>query len=92
VILARVVGNIVATQKDPSHEGAKLLRVQPQTPEGKPAGDPLVVVDAFDAGLGDLVVVTVDGWSAGWTLQRKGAAVDAAVIGVVDRVDEKKKP
>ena len=92
MILARVVGHIVATRKDPSHEGAKILRVQPEEPDGKPAGDPFVAVDTFDAGIGDLVVVTVDGWSAGWTLRRQGAAIDAAVIGVVDRIDEKKKP
>ena len=92
MILARVVGHVVATQKNPSHEGGKLLRVQPQDPQGRPAGDPLVVVDTFDAGTGDLVVVTQDGWSAAWALQRPGAAVDAAVIGVVDRVDQTPPP
>lgn len=87
MILARVVGHVVATQKDPSHAGGKILRVQPQDVAGGAAGDPMVVVDTFDAGIGDLVIVTQDGWSAGWALGRPGAAVDAAVIGVVDRVD-----
>lgn len=87
MILARVIGHIVATQKDSSHAGGKILRVQPQDPQGGVTGDCLVAVDTFDAGIGDLVVVTQDGWSAGWALQRPGAAVDAAVIGIVDRVD-----
>jgi len=86
MIIARVVGHVVATQKDPSHDAVKLLRVQPLSPEGEPSGEPLVVVDTLDAGAGDRVLVTLDGWSAGKVLGRSGATVDAAVIGVVDEI------
>jgi ethanolamine utilization protein EutN len=86
VIIGRVVGHVVATKKDQSHDSVKLLRVQPLTPEGEPNGDPLVVVDTLDAGEGDRVLVTLDGWSAGKVLGRSGATVDAAVVGVVDEI------
>jgi microcompartment protein CcmK/EutM len=87
VILARVVGQVVATQKDRSHLGRKILRVQPLDLLGRDQGESLLVLDALDAGPGDQVVVTQDGWSAAWAIYRPGAAVDAAIIGIVDYVD-----
>lgn len=87
MILARVVGEVVATQKDSSHVGGKILRVQPFDLEGKDTGESLLALDALDAGIGDRVVVTTDGWSAGWAIRKPGAAVDAAVIGIVDHVE-----
>ncbi|PYV14526.1 MAG: ethanolamine utilization protein EutN [Acidobacteria bacterium] len=87
MILARVVGRVVATQKDRSHTGAKILQLQPIDPEGRDAGEPFLAFDGVDAGPGDRVLVTLDGWSASWTIRRPGAAVDAAVIGVVDTVE-----
>ena len=87
MILARVVGHVVATQKNASHHGNKILRVQPLDLAGRDSGDSLLALDAVDAGIGDRVVVTQDGWSAGWALRKPGAAVDAAVIGVVDYVE-----
>lgn len=87
MILARVVGQVVATQKDPSHEGGKILRVQPLDVWGGDAGDALLALDAVDAGIGDRVLVALDGWSACWALRRPMSPIDAAVIGVVDSVD-----
>jgi len=88
VILGRVVGHVVATRKESSHEGGKILRIQPIDPDGGGRGTPFLAFDAFvDAGVGDRVVVTLDGWSAGWCVRRPGAALDAAVIGVVDRIE-----
>jgi ethanolamine utilization protein EutN len=87
MILARVVGHVVATQKNPSHEGQKILRVQPIDLQGKDSGDSLLALDGVDAGLGDRVVVTQEGWSACWTVQRPGSPIDAAVIGVVDTIE-----
>jgi microcompartment protein CcmK/EutM len=86
MIIARVVGHVVATKKDPSHDSVKLLRVQPLSPEGQPTGEPLVVVDTLDAGDGDRVLVTLDGWSASKVMGRTGSTVDAAVIGVIDEI------
>ncbi len=87
MILARVIGQVVATQKDNSHVGRKILRVQPLDLDGRELGESLLALDALDAGIGDRVVVTLDGWSAGWAIHRPGAAIDAAVIGIVDRID-----
>jgi ethanolamine utilization protein EutN len=87
MLIGRVVGHVVATQKDASHVGSKILRVQPLDLEGRDSGDVLLALDAVDAGIGDRVVVTQDGWSASWAIRRPGAAVDAAIIGVVDSID-----
>ena len=53
MLIARVVGELVATQKHPSHEGRKLLLVQPLNPNGSDRGDPVVALDSVDAGVGD---------------------------------------
>ena len=86
MILARVVSHVVATQKDASHLGRKTLRVQPLDISDKNAGEAILALDSLDAGVGDKVVVTQDGWSAGKAIHRAGATVDAAVIGIVDTV------
>jgi ethanolamine utilization protein EutN len=86
MILARVVGHVVATQKDASHAGRKILRVQPLDLHGGDAGESILALDSLDAGYGDRVVVTQDGWSASKAIHRPGSTVDAAVIGIVDTV------
>ena len=50
MIIARVIGNVVATQKQASHEGKKILLIQPLDLENQPVGDPIVALDAADAG------------------------------------------
>ena len=62
-------------------------RVQPLDLLGQEQGESLLALDALDAGPGDQVLVTQDGWSAAWAIRRPGAAVDAAIIGIVDHVD-----
>jgi microcompartment protein CcmK/EutM len=85
--LARVVGNVVATQKHPKFEGAKLLLVQPIGLDDKPQGTALLAVDSVGAGVHEKVLVVIEGRAAGEALGRKLAPVDAAIIGIVDRVD-----
>ena len=87
MILAKVIGQIVATQKDPSHEGQKILLVQPLTIHQEPIGDPLVALDAVYAGVGDRVLAVQEGFSAMTSVGHTAAPIDAAVIGVVDRVE-----
>jgi microcompartment protein CcmK/EutM len=87
VILARVIGTVVATQKHRKFEGAKLLLVQPIAVEGTPRGNPLLAVDSVGAGVHEQVLVVIEGRAAGDALGRKAAPVDAAVIGIVDSVD-----
>ena len=87
MLLARVVGNVVATQKNGQLEGSKLLLVQPTDPDGAPRGAAVLAIDGVDAGVGDRVLLIQDGRSAQLVLGRGVAAVDAAVIGVVDAVE-----
>ena len=85
--LARVIGTVVATQKHAKFEGAKLLLVQPVTLDDQPKGAALLAVDSVGAGIYEKVLVVIEGRAAGDALGRKGAPVDAAVIGIVDTVD-----
>ena len=87
MILARVVGTVVATQKRPQFEGAKLLLVQPETPQGEATGATLLAIDSVGAGLGERVLVVIEGKAAGQALGRKTAPVDAAIIGIVDEIE-----
>ena len=85
--LARVVGTVVATQKNRKLEGAKLLLVQPLALDDQPRGTALLAIDSVGAGVGEKVLVVIVGKAAGQALGRKAAAVDAAIIGIVDAVD-----
>ena len=85
--ICRVVGTVVSTQKNRKLEGAKLLLVQPLTLDGQPRGVALIAIDSVGAGVGERVLVVIEGKAAGDALGRKAAAVDAAVIGIIDTVD-----
>jgi len=88
MILARVIGNVVSTQKDPRYEGGRIMVVRPVNPDGSDAGDELLALDAVDSGVGDIVVVVREGWSASTTSTGSpGAAIDSAIVGVVDSVE-----
>ena len=87
MIIARVVGNVVATQKQESHEGKKILLVQPLDLDGRPAGDVFVALDAVDAGIGDRVLAVQEGFSAMTSVGQVESPIDAAVIGVIDLVE-----
>ncbi len=87
--ICRVVGTVVSTQKNRKLEGAKLLLVQPLTLAGEARGVTLIAIDSVGAGVGERVLVVIEGKAAGDALGRKAAAVDAAVIGIVDTIDYK---
>lgn len=84
--IGQVVGTLVATQKHTKLHAAKLLFVQPTSPDGTPRGTPVLAVDAVGAGIGERVLVVIEGRAAGDALRRKAAPVDAAIIGIIDRV------
>ena len=86
MILARVIGDLVATQKHPSHEGSKILVVQPLNLDGTDRGDAVLALDAVDAGVGERVLVVQEGWSAMTSVDRPQSPIDMAVVGVVDAV------
>jgi ethanolamine utilization protein EutN len=84
--IGKVIGTLVATQKHHKMDGAKLLLVQPQTLEGKPKGVAVLAIDSVGAGVGEKVLIVLEGKAAGDALRRKAAPVDAAIIGIVDTV------
>jgi ethanolamine utilization protein EutN len=86
-MLARVVGEVVSTMKRPQFEGAKLLILQPETPEGTATGTAIIAIDSVGAGRGELVIAVLEGRAAGEALGRKLAPVDAAIVGIVDQLD-----
>ena len=86
--LARVVANVVSTEKHPHYQGQKILVVQPVDPSGKPKGRSLLAVDGVQAGVGDLVIVVDEGGSARAVIGDESAVtVRTAICGIVDRVD-----
>jgi microcompartment protein CcmK/EutM len=87
VILARVVGQVVSTVKRPQFEGAKLLIVQPEKPDGTAQGATLLAIDSVGAGVSERVIVVLEGRAAGEALGKKRSPVDAAIVGIVDAVD-----
>ncbi|HWF85639.1 MAG TPA: EutN/CcmL family microcompartment protein [Vicinamibacterales bacterium] len=86
MLLAKIVGTIVATRKDPRLVSSKLLIARPMDPRGTPEGHYLVAVDTVDAGVGETVLI-VSGSSARMASGLKDCPVDAAVVGIIDTVD-----
>jgi ethanolamine utilization protein EutN len=84
--IAKVVGTVVSTQKHRKFEGAKLLLVQPLNVDDTPRGNALLAVDGVGAGVDEKVLVVLEGRAAGEALGKKGAPVDAAIIGIIDTV------
>jgi len=87
MLIARVIGEIVATQKHPSHEGLKVLLVQPLNLDGSDRGDAVVAVDSVDAGVGDKVLLATEGYSAMTSVGRANSPIDMSVIGVIDHIE-----
>ena len=85
--IARVIGTVVSTQKHSKFEGSKLLLVQPVNLDDSPRGAALLAVDGVGAGVREKVLIVLEGRSAGEAIGRKGAPVDAAIVGIIDTVD-----
>ena len=85
MILAKVVGTVVATRKDPRLVSNKLLIARPMDPRGKPEGGYLVAIDTVEAGFGETVLI-VSGSSARMASGMKDCPVDAVIVGIVDAV------
>ena len=87
MLIGRVIGEVVATQKHPSHEGRKVLVVQPLNLDGSNRGDAVLALDAVDAGVGDRILLATDGWAASSAVGRPQTPIDMAVIGFIDEID-----
>jgi len=87
MLIGKVIGEVVATRKHPTHEDRKILLVQPLNLDGTERGEAYVALDAVDAGVGDRVLLATEGFSAFTSVGHKLAPIDMAVIGVIDTVD-----
>jgi ethanolamine utilization protein EutN len=87
MILGRVVGTVVATQKHEKYEGSKLLLVQPLDLGGADSGDEMIAVDGVGAGAGETVLVVQEGRSTSLAMGRDLSPANAAIIGIVDQID-----
>jgi ethanolamine utilization protein EutN len=87
VFLAQVIGTVVASTKYEGLEGAKLLLVTAVDAKGKAIGSPLVACDQAQAGPGDRVYC-VSAREASHAMPEPFVPVDAAIVGIVDRVDQ----
>jgi ethanolamine utilization protein EutN len=87
MLIARVIGTIVATRKHERLVGSKIQVVQPLDVSGeKPQGQPMVAVDAVGAGAGERVIL-VTGSGARQALEDAATPVDATIIGIIDQID-----
>ena len=86
MLLARIVGTVVATRKDPRLVSSKLLLARPIDPKGKAEGNYLVAIDTVDAGVGETVLI-VSGSSARMAAGMKDCPVDDAVVGIIDTIE-----
>ncbi len=85
--LAKVIGTVVATVKDPSMKGIKILMIQPLDDDLNPAGGPVAAADVAQAGPGDLVYWILSR-EASLALPEPFSPVDATITGIVDQVNQ----
>lgn len=87
MLIARVIGDVVATQKAESHVGRKILVVQPLNLDGTDKGEAILALDAVSAGVGDRVLLATEGWGAMTSVGRPNSPIDTSVIGIIDEID-----
>ena len=88
MLLARVIGNVVATQKNQRYEGTRAMLCRQVTPEGKDMDYTCIALDSVGSGEGDTVIIVQEGWGASTaSIGKPGAVIDSAIVGVVDYVE-----
>ncbi len=88
--LCKVIATVVSTEKHPSYKGLTLLMCQPVDEAGKDAGDPVLAVDAVQAGIGDRVLVNSEGGGARIIFGAPATAdlpIRSVIVGIVDAVE-----
>lgn len=81
-----IIGTIVATRKSETLVGQKLLLTQPVNLDREPAGEPFIAVDTVGAGVGEFVLYAT-GTASRNAADRPKAAIDAAIVGIIDTMD-----
>lgn len=82
--IGRVVGNVVSTVKNPTHNGYKLLLIEFIDTEGNPISPRQIAFDGACAGVGDIVLINVDGGAGKMLLEDKEVIADLTICGVLD--------
>jgi len=83
MVLAKIIGTVVATQKEQSMKGLRFMLCQPVDMDGKPAGGSVVAVDAVGAGVGEIILYA-SGSSARQTVATDNRPCDAVIMAIVD--------
>ena len=86
MILARVIGNTVASVHHPSYDGQKVMIVETLTPEQEPTGNTFLAVDGVQAGVGDVVLAAREGNTARQILKDPDGPLHSVIVGIVDHV------
>ena len=87
MVLARVLGPVVATARHPAFAGHTLLLCQPVDERGAEVGQQLIAVDHAQAGKGDLVLLLREGNGVRQVLRQKNAPIRTVIAAVVDQVE-----
>ena len=87
MLIGKVTGNIAATIKHPVYRAQKLLTVDILTTEQVPTGESVVALDAVDAGVGDLVLITQEGRSAMAVVGQTEVPVRTVIVAIIDRIE-----
>lgn len=87
MLIARVIGELVSTEKHTSHVGLSALVVQPLELDGSNRGNAVIAMDGIGVGIGEIVLLTTEGFSAMTSVNRPNSPIDMAVIGVIDLVE-----
>ncbi len=87
MLIGRVIGEMVATEKHASHVGCTALIVQPLELDGTNRGNAVIAFDSIGVGIGECVLLTTEGYSAMTSVGRPNSPIDTAVIGVIDLVE-----
>ncbi len=84
--IGKIVGTVVATRKDETLLGCKLMITQPLTMDYKEIGEPIIAVDTVGAGIGEIVIYT-KGTAARIAAKKRESSIDMAIVGIVDNID-----
>ena len=87
MILCKITGTLVATQKNEHLKGHKILIAQPITLDGTALGRDILAIDSVDAGIGDTVLVVQEGQAATQVLKNKKVPVHSVIVAVVDDLE-----
>ncbi len=89
--IGKIIGTVVATRKNPSLKGTRLLVVQPLDSDGESVGGPIIATDTrSEAGCGDIIYMVAGGDAIG-VLPGRQMPIDVAIVGIVDSISHSRE-